>query len=508
LRLACIGRNLRNRPPKTPQSSHKTHTKPTQTPCCAHPGAACGGQHYRDDLTTRNLDPMKNLLAKKCLFIAAIALFLLIPLSYIEGIIVDRTQRHSAVLDELAQSGAAEQEIIGPILVVPYSKLERTEHWDNAAQKFITTSRKVNDTKVFIPKRLQIDGSVATHLRQRGIYSVPLYTAQLPITGEFVIPKDFGIADSSLADYTFGAPYVAVAMTDVRGLQKVSPLVWNNAQKPFMPGSRLAVAEGGINAELTLNDIPWNQPVSFSVALAVNGSQSLQLAPVGEDNRILMAANWPHPSFFGDYLPSEKTITDTGFNAQWQTSIFATNYYERLIACEQDKNCGALKSRFVGVKLLDPTSHYVKSERAVKYALLFITLTFAAFFIIEVLKQQSLHPAQYLLVGFALAIFYLLLISLSEHLGFNLAYGLSALACSSLVAYYLAQSLGQRAMGTAFFIGLNSLYALLFGILRSEDYALLMGSLLLFAVLAAVMYSTRRLDWQHSSPAPAAKTSL
>ncbi|MCO2314175.1 cell envelope integrity protein CreD, partial [Pseudomonas aeruginosa] len=204
---------------------------------------------------------------------------------------------------------------------------------------------------------------------------------------------------------------------------------------------------------------------------------------------------WPHPSFGGEFLPSEREITAQGFTARWQTSFFATNMEEALRSCVEEQRCDGFQARAFGVGLVDPVDQYLKADRAIKYALLFITLTFAGFFLFEVLKRLAVHPVQYALVGLALAFFYLLLLSLAEHVGFELAYLVSAGACVGLIGFYLCFVLRSVARGLGFSAGLAGLYGLLYGLLSAEDYALLMGSLLLFAVLAAVMVLTRRLDW-------------
>jgi len=214
----------------------------------------------------------------------------------------------------------------------------------------------------------------------------------------------------------------------------------------------------------------------------------------------MLASDWPHPSFVGQFLPREREITRNGFSADWRTSFFATNLEEALLRCPAQadpahEDCRDFGSRHFGVSFVDPVDQYLKSERAVKYGFLFILLTFAGFFLLEVLRRFSVHPVQYGLVGLALALFFLLLLSFSEHIGFAAAYVFSAVACVGLIAYYVSHVLGSRTHGAGFGGALAVLYALLYAILGSEDYALLTGSMLVFGLLALVMVLTRRVNW-------------
>jgi inner membrane protein len=208
-----------------------------------------------------------------------------------------------------------------------------------------------------------------------------------------------------------------------------------------------------------------------------------------------MRADWPHPSFVGQFLPQRREVTAEGFTAHWQSSFFATNYEERLQACLGHRHCLSDSDNPFAVSFINPVDQYLKSERAIKYALLFIALTFAGFFLFEVLKRLAVHPMQYGLVGLALALFYLLLLSLAEHVPFALAYLLAAAACVLLLGIYLSAVLRSAWRGGAFALALGLLYGLLYVLLDAEDYALLMGSLLVFGLLAGVMLLTRRLDW-------------
>jgi inner membrane protein len=208
-----------------------------------------------------------------------------------------------------------------------------------------------------------------------------------------------------------------------------------------------------------------------------------------------LKSNWPHPSFTGEFLPVQRKFDANGFTAHWATTFFSTNLEEELHRCDRQRACENFTSYRLGVSFVNPVDQYLKTERAIKYALLFITLTFASFFLLDVLKKLPVHPVQYGLVGAALALFYLLLLSLSEHVGFATAYLLASAGCVGLITFYVTHVLRSRLRGLGFGCGLAVLYGCLYGLLSADDYALLTGSLLLFAVLAAVMILTRNVDW-------------
>jgi inner membrane protein len=237
--------------------------------------------------------------------------------------------------------------------------------------------------------------------------------------------------------------------------------------------------------------------LQLTIELPLLGTSEFHVVPVGRETQVNVISNWPHPSFTGDFLPVERKIDANGFEAHWATSFFSTNLEEVLHRCDdnQQASCAEFTAHRLGVSFIDPVDQYLKTDRAIKYALLFITLTFGGFFLFDVLKRLPVHPIQYGLVGAGLALFYLLLLSLSEHIGFGMAYLLSSAGCAGLIAFYVSYVLKSLARGLGFGSGLAVLYGCLFGLLSADDYAMLMGSLLLFALLAAVMVLTRNVNW-------------
>ncbi|HAA40998.1 MAG TPA: cell envelope integrity protein CreD, partial [Pseudomonas sp.] len=333
-----------------------------------------------------------------------------------------------------------------------------------------------------------------TELRARGIYQARLFHADNRISGRFELPAQLGITED-FADYRFEPAFLAMGISDIRGIENALKLELGSQRLEFEPGSQVDWLGEGVHVALPEQDSRKPAVVDFAFDLRLQGTEQLQVVPVGKTSQVSLASNWPHPSFIGNFLPAQREVTDNGFTANWQTSFFSTNLEQALQTCLDGQGCNDFNNRSFGVNFIDPVDQYLKSDRAIKYALLFIALTFAGFFLFEVLKSLAVHPVQYALVGVALAFFYLLLLSLSEHLGFALAYLISASACVLLIGFYVCHVLRSVAHGLGFSAGLAALYGLLYGLLSAEDYALLMGSLLLFGLLGTVMVLTRKLDW-------------
>ncbi|MBV4473163.1 cell envelope integrity protein CreD [Pseudomonas botevensis] len=425
--------------------------------------------------------------------IALLILVLLVPLLMIDGMIDERQQLRDGVLEDIARSSSYSQQVSGPVMVVPYRK---TIHIWKTNEKTNKRYEELSETRgrlYFLPERFELDGQVQTELRARGIYEARLFHADNRINGHFSLPAQLGIKED-FADYQFEAPFLAVGISDIRGIENALKLELGGQRLDFVPGTQVGWLGEGVRVTLPLLDTSKATELAFGFDLRLQGTGSLQVLPVGKTSSVTLAANWPHPSFIGNFLPAKREVTEAGFNADWQTSFFSTNLQEAMNRCVTG-DCEGFNGRSFGVSFIDPVDQYLKSDRAIKYALLFIVLTFAGFFLFEVLKSLAVHPVQYALVGVALAFFYLLLLSVSEHIGFALAYLLSASGCVLLIGFYVCHVLHSVRHGLSFSAGLAALYGLLYGLLSAEDYALLMGSLLLFGLLGVFMVLTRKLDW-------------
>jgi len=436
---------------------------------------------------------MKLPLLFKTLTIGALMLLLLIPIAMISSSIDERKFYNQSVVEDIARSSSYSQTITGPVLVVPYSKIVRTVSYNQKKEKVVEESLVYGKVK-FLPELFDLNGELKTELRKRGIYSARLYHSDNTISGKFSIPKDFGMTEN-IPDYSFDQPYLAMGINDIRGIDNSLVMIVNDKKYAMEPGSKLNVLANGVHASLVGMDFSDATSFSFSLNLKLTGTESFSIVPIGKETRVNITSDWPHPKFVGNFLPADSSISDKGFSANWQTSFFATNMQEDFMQCANKNNCMGFNEKQFGVNFIDPVDQYVKSDRAIKYAILFIGLTFACFFLFEIMKRLQVHAVQYTLVGLALAFFYLLLLSLSEHLGFNKAYVISASACVSLIGIYVCFVLRSFLRGLGFTLGLSLLYGLLFGLLSAEDYALLMGSVLLFSILAAVMILTRNVDW-------------
>ncbi|MFC6634272.1 cell envelope integrity protein CreD [Microbulbifer taiwanensis] len=437
---------------------------------------------------------MNRTLAFKLGAIALLILLLLIPLSMIGGLIDERQQYQRGVLRDIARSSSYSQQIVGPILVVPYVRtIQQWKVREKTGERY-AEQRKKSGQLYFLPERFSFDAELSTERRARGIYEALLYHSDSQVSGQFRLPARLGLGEE-LDQYRFDRPFLSVGISDIRGIRNDLRLQLNGRTLEFAPGSGTPILGAGVHAQLPELQREGGQTLEFAFDLDLAGTEHLRLVPVGRDSRVMLSADWPHPSFVGEYLPSRREVTERGFTAEWQTSFFATNLEETLQRCGQDKPCGSLLERSFGVSFLDPVDQYLKTDRAIKYALLFLSLTFATFFLFEVLKRLAVHPVQYALVGLALALFYLLLLSLSEHIAFARAYVLSAVACVGLIGFYVSFVLHSWRRGLGFAALLAALYGLLYGLLSAEDYALLMGSLLVFGVLSGIMVLTRKLDW-------------
>lgn len=414
--------------------------------------------------------------------IGLMALLLLIPLSMVEDQIRGRSQRQQEVQAGIAHQAAGEQTLSGPVLLLRYRELvEMPPDREHPSSRQVYVERQ----RMIPPTEWQLDGESTVETRQRGIYQARLFRLQAQNQGLFLLkPLSEESARNRIIDVRAS---LQVGLSDLRGIGNDPKLTVNGKTYRFSETS--AAKESGlrrISVDLGNLDPTQAQRLEFSFPLQLSGSARLAIAPTAEANRIHLKSDWPHPNFGGRFLPQTRTVSHSGFEAQWDISHLARNF---------DATQTAHSDEVLGISFIDPVNVYLQAERAVKYGVLFVALTFAGFFLTEILRQAPIHPMQYLLVGLALAVFFLLLIAFSEHLAFVKAYGLAAAACIGLIAYYLAGALGGWQRGLAFGGGLTGLYGVLYGVLLSEDNALLMGSVLLFLALATVMLATRRLDW-------------
>ena len=443
---------------------------------------------------------MQRTLLWKIALIGFVALLLLIPVDMIRGLVAERKLARDGVIAEIARGSSEAQRIAGPVLYVPWTRrgVEATTSTDDSGRSRTTSKEKIEHGQVaLLPSTLLVDGKIDLQEKHRGIYKAHLYTLDATLRGSFVVPPGLGVSEGT-GTLEWGRAYLVLGIHDTRGIRDRVQLDWNGAQPTLYPGGvEAAGLANGLHADLGKLAESKN-PVTheFKLALSLLGTERLDIVPGGAVTAVSLASTWPHPSFTGRILPDSGTrISGDGFAATWRTSHFATNLAQLHQRCVQSRQCDAFHQHSLAVSFIQPVDLYQTVERSVKYGFLFIGLTFAAFFLFEVLQRLAIHPVQYALVGIALAIFFLLLIALSEPIGFALAYSSATGACVALLGYYVAHVLHSWRRGAGFAVSLASLYGLLYVLLRAEDHALLMGSILVFVAIAATMIATRRVDW-------------
>ena len=415
-----------------------------------------------------------------------LALLLLIPIAQIGRLVNERQGRAAGAVGEIASKWGNSQSIVGPALVVPYT--ERTNSVSGTGAP-VVTERPGN--AIFLPRRLQAEGKVNSEIRKRGIFSVPVYRLDLNVEGEFGRP-DFGSLGIDPATADWSRAHLVVSISDVRAIQDQNSVQWNDRQIGFLPGTGgfsefQTGIQAAVGAEADTSDY------RFSFPLTLNGSSTLSLAPFAETTTVNLSSNSANPSFQGNWLPTDRTVDGDGFEATWAIPFLGRNYPQAW--AEGTPIRPAIDQSLFGVELVEPVNTYSMAERSLKYAALFLLLTFALMWLIEVLGRVRVHPIQYLLLGAALCVFYLLELSLSEHLGFSTAYAIASLAVVGMVGAYSWVIFRQRSRAGTVTGAVAGLYGYLYVLLRNEDYALLMGSVGLFAILGTIMYATRKVDW-------------
>ncbi len=432
---------------------------------------------------------VKNSPGFKVVFTGFLAIVLMIPLVMVRGLVRERESRREEAIQEVSSRWGHPQKVSGPVLVIPY-RHTYVEKVDGR-----NVARTAVENAYFLPETVAVKGSLVPEKRSRGLYEVVLYSLRdLAVSGAFTGP-DFGKLGIAGDRVLWEQAYVAVGIPDTRGIPRGVTMKWNGRELPFHPGVRNAgMYRNGIHAPVPGLRGAARGRYEYSFVINLRGSSSLNFFPMGKDTSVEIDSTWPHPSFDGAYLPSKRRVGDDGFRARWEVSHFGRNFSQEFVSLEMP-SAEELDASSFGVRLFMPVDFYQKCERAVKYGFLFISLTFLAFFLFELFNGLSIHPFQYLMVGFAMCLFYLLFLALSEHIGFLSSYAIASCGVMALITGYSAKVLGTHRRAGAMFGLLFGLYSLLFVLLENEDYALLMGAGILFAILAGVMYLTRNVDW-------------
>lgn len=416
----------------------------------------------------------------KLFVVVILTLILLIPSAMIRQLIDERENRKNETITEITSKWGSEQTICGPILVVPYSNI--TKYTDG------TSSETIKYFQI-LPDKLFFTGKVNTEIRYRSIYEVLTYSGDLKMKGVF---NTANLQDwpATFTSILWDEAKLVVGISDLKGISKAVTLKWNDTQKKFSPGkAQCSMSNYGIN---TAVDIEVPGEYNFEVNLNLNGSNAIFVTPIANETEVNLTANWGTPSFDGTFLPTEKTISDSAFTANWNTNEMNRTYPQIMIT---DSFTEYFDFQSVGVRLLLPVDAYQKSTRSVKYALLFIALTFLIMFFSEVIGKGRIHPVQYLIVGIALVIFYSLLIALAEYIGFNLAFMVASLVIVSMITAYIHSMFKKLNITLIIASALVLLYVYLFTVVQIADYALIMGNIGLIIILGLIMIFSKKIDW-------------
>ncbi len=440
----------------------------------------------------------------KLVIISFLVLLLLIPTSLLQGLITEREYTRNAAITEVSSKWGGQQTVGGPVVSIPFRVTEKDEKG-----RTVTTTQYAH----FLPENLKISAQILPEKRYRGIYVVVLYNVQLTVSGSFA-PPDTRALNIASQDFIMDDALLSIGISDMKGIKDNIQVQWNDSTLNFNPGIATAdIFPSGISVPVKFT----NQTFRFACKINLNGSSDLNFLPLGKETTVALQSVWDNPSFTGAFLPDQRKVEASGFSAQWKVLQLNRNYPQQGIgnfigySTDSYNNTPAVATHYdsdrdyssaladnaatFGVRLLLPIDEYQKTMRSAKYGIMFIIITFVAFFFVEVLNRKRIHPIQYLLVGFSICLFYVLLLSISEHLSFDYAYLIGCVTILALVTLY-AKAIFKSNFLTALIAGILAiLYGFFYSLLQLQDYALLLGSLGLLLILAVVMYLTRNIDW-------------
>jgi inner membrane protein len=448
----------------------------------------------------------------KFFLILTLALLLTIPMMLVWALVEERSMRAQSVISEIGAQWGEPQTIVGPFLTVPYTMRVITMQGDKQVQELRT------ERAVFLPEDLAIDAKSSSKILERSIFKAAVYNGVAQLSGRFAAPDMAAVAPDAVAvrwpDATF-----SLGISDVSGLKIASDITLagplggvlaGQSKLPFEPS--IGVTSSGMTGiharigKLATNAVPSGATtlpaLDFSMSLDFTGSQSLTFAPVARETRISLTSDWPHPSFSGAFLPTDRAVTADGFSASWKVPHLARSVPQVWTTSEQNFTVGELNAYLFGVNLYTPIDIYDLATRSLKYGLMFVAAGFMAVFLMEVAARRPVHPVQYLFVGLSLIFFFVLLLSLAEHIGFALAYIIAAGVNAAMLGIYVGRSLKSSLRGLVMTGILLILFGLLYLMLVLEDYALLAGAVAGFTMLTAAMFLTLRIDWSGSTIAP------
>lgn len=473
-------------------------------------------QNYKQAVSTyiEDFKKLSHSLVFRFITIGVLITLMMMPLDMVSDIVRERSRLHTHVLADIAATWGHQQNIKGPSLFVPYTEKFNTEEIKTDKDG---NERKVNKisykqrTAIILPDDLIIDANLNKQSRNRSIYEALVYTADINIKGNFIHPEISKLSNH-IDEIHWGRAWLSLGISDTQAINKVSQLHWNNQLKiDFEPGTRVVnTIKNGFHAPLDLSKYSINQQstsvsnsfsglsskIPFSLNVNINGSRGFYFSPFGKTTDVSIKSDWPHPSFQGNVLPDKHHANDQGFTAKWSVPHLARNYPQQWTLEKQKYNVNEFNA---GVNLFESVSLYSQITRAIKYGLLFFCLTYITFLLFELGIGRRLHIVQYGVIGLALSMFYLTLLSMAEHSGFFNAYIAAASITIVMVSLYAFAAIRKISRMMIITFLLSGLYSLLYALLKLEDYALLAGTVLLLGILAVLMYLTRNIGHSNSN---------
>ncbi|MFH6602148.1 cell envelope integrity protein CreD [Maribacter algicola] len=433
----------------------------------------------------------KNSISVRMVVVGFILLVLLIPLSAVENLIFERGLRQNEVIQEINQKWGNHVILYGPIIKVPYKAYKKERIFDERTKTYITSLEEEFHQAYFFPEKLNADVNIDTESLERGIYESVVYTSDVNLEGGYS-GFDFSQQEISENDILWNKATVLFKTSNLKGIRNAIQIDLGREQLALKPqfdnGQLSTLASGFIKNPSVLQQ----GQVDFSLQMKVNGSERLQFVPIGRETLVHMVSDWHSPSFNGNFLPDDKSkkITANGFEAHWK--VLETN---RQFGQQFFDQLPDLTSYAFGTDLIIPIDDYQKTERTSKYGLMIIGLTLLVFLMIQIISKINIHPFQYLMIGLALVLFYTLLLSISEHLNYLIAYMISGVSTVGLITLYSRSILKSKKFTLFILISMSALYGFIYVIIQLENYALLVGSIGLFIILAIIMFASKKIDW-------------
>ncbi|HVG50549.1 MAG TPA: cell envelope integrity protein CreD [Xanthobacteraceae bacterium] len=431
----------------------------------------------------------------KVFLIGLLTFILLIPTFFVRQLIEEREQRAESVRGEIAGLWGGSQFINGPVLIVPYVIARTVTVGERRTEELI------EQRAVFLPETLNIKVNAASRVLYRSIFEQTVYSGTVALEGRFNPPEISDVAPD-IRSVRWRDAVLAIGINDVSGLRTPVSASVNGAPITLEPSIGVPSSRSS-GIHLKLASLPGTSDATgplpgfgFKLDFNLNGSAELLFAPTARETTVELMSDWPHPSFTGAFLPAERRIGPDGFSARWQVPHLARSLPQSWAA--PDAGLERIRPYAFGAKFFVPVDHYKQVTRAAKYAVMFLGIAFIAVFLIELKSPLRIHPVQYLFAGFAMVFFFVLLLSLSEHIGFAKAYALSATATGGMLSVYVGVVQHSAVKGAIMALVFGALYALLYMILRLEDYALLAGALLGFVLITVTMFATLKVEWNRT----------